>query len=167
LEGIVTAADTRAPLAFAFVTTAGGRHTTTDNDGRFRLCEVSPGEVTVVVVATLYDSAVANVALAPGETAHVNLVLERDTALPATILLRPVSSVPRHVSTPVYFLDGERVVIDTSACARPPLGVRLVTEVPGDLEAIYVLRGDDAVAQYGAGARDGVVVITTRGGRGP
>jgi TonB-dependent SusC/RagA subfamily outer membrane receptor len=65
---------------------------------------------------------------------------------------------------PMYFLDGERVVIDSSACATPPPGVRLVTDLSAHaIDSIQVLPREEAAALYGPEAADGVVLITTHG----
>jgi hypothetical protein len=162
VDGTVSAADSGAPLAFARVS-GGGRHAITDDKGRFRLCQVAPGSVAIGAVGSLYDSAVVNVTLTPGASVQVSLVLQRDTAFPTSILLRRHSST-RAVRQLMYFLDGERVVIDGSACATPPPGVRLVTELAEeDLDWIQFLPGEEAVALYGPEAADGVVLITTHG----
>jgi hypothetical protein len=166
VEGIVSTAETGAPLAFARVS-GGVRHATSDDEGRFRLCRVAPGSVAIAAVASLHDTAVVNVTLAPGKTLQVNLALQRVPPGRGSFLIGPHSYGRGAQREAAFFLDGEPVVIDSSACATPHPGVRLVTEVPEDIDFIRILSREEAIAEYGTDPGGRVVWITTRGAQAP
>jgi hypothetical protein len=68
---------------------------------------------------------------------------------------------------PLTFVNGERVLIDSTGRATPPAGVRLIVRIPDDIEWIEVLPRDTAVERYGPEGAAGAVLITTRSGRVP
>jgi hypothetical protein len=123
--------------------------------------------VAIVAVASLHDTAVVNATLASGETVQVNPALQRVTPGRGSFLFGPHSYGRGALPEPAFFLDSERVVIDTSACANPPPGVRLVTEVPEDIDSIRILSREEAIAEYGTDPGARVVWITTRGAQAP
>jgi len=54
-------------------------------------------------------------------------------------------------ATPLLFVDGKRTEWDNGRDFNP-----------GEIETVEVLKGAAALAKYGADARDGVVMVTTR-----
>ncbi len=57
----------------------------------------------------------------------------------------------RNCPTPLLIVDGKRTDWDDGLDFNP-----------GDIETVDVIKGAAAFAKYGAAARDGVVMVTTR-----
>jgi hypothetical protein len=163
--GVVREAGTGEPARGAELR-IGDRLVGSDSAGGFMLCRVAPGEQRLTAWAGGQDSAVVRLLLGQGDSVEVNPVLLPDTVPPTSVILRRDRGTGRR-DLPVYILDGRRVVIDTSACANPPPGIPLLTRIPEDIAEIQVMRGSEAVERYGPDAEQGVVIITTRGGRRP
>lgn len=63
------------------------------------------------------------------------------------------------VKSAIYFVDGVllKPTLAVMAGANP-----LSSMNPNDIEIIEVIKGENAVAKYGAGAVNGVVLVTTK-----
>lgn len=74
-----------------------------------------------------------------------------------TVRIRGNGSVDLTVNPPLIFVDGERVTGPTAPV--------LDDLAPDDIASIEVMKGAEATARYGEEGRDGVILITRKGGR--
>lgn len=79
------------------------------------------------------------------------------------------STTAEPTDDPLILVDGERVRAPGARTGGPGEGSSRhpISDLhPEDIESIEVIKGEEAVSRYGDAAREGVILITTRDGRG-
>jgi TonB-linked SusC/RagA family outer membrane protein len=162
--GQVTASDTGQPLANVNVLIAGtGLGALTNQDGRFIILRVPPGDQTVEVSSIGYASATAEVTVAGGQTATVSVRLDLDPLSLDEIVVTgygtsrkedltgsmvAISSLQLELPTTTTFQDviqGSPGVLVTSLDGAPGAGfdirVRGQGSITAGAEPLYVIDG--------------------------
>ena len=104
IEGVVESPDLEAPLAGATVTIVGAQQSvTTDDQGRFVLADLAPGEIKLRIELAGFETVERTVVVAAGETATLAVPLGTAIAsLPEETIVVVGSRTPRtRVSSPV------------------------------------------------------------------
>ncbi|RMA57101.1 SusC/RagA family TonB-linked outer membrane protein [Ulvibacter antarcticus] len=124
---------------------------------------------TTIQAETIVKSGEAGVATAlAGKTSGVNVIRSSgDPGAGAFIQIRGANSISG-ADEPLYVIDG--VLINNTNFGAGVAGVseqsRLNDFSSEDIESVTVLKGASAVAVYGTGAANGVIVIKTKTGKG-
>ena len=161
VRGRVVDHGTGAPLAGASVR-LDGRDVTADHNGEFRLCGVAPGRVVARVGARGYGPDSAAVTITNRDTTLL-LRLRRTSPGGEPPLSFPAEPGTNPYNGPLVILDGERVLVDVTRCWAPRMGERRIDGFrPEEMEAVYVIKGGEAVARFGPDARNGALLITTK-----
>jgi hypothetical protein len=164
VSGVVVNASTGAPVADAGVA-IGRRGTVTDDAGRFHVCRVADGLLTVA--ALRYRPDTSAILPAPGPTAEVRVALQPDTAR-LSILHRNPKRISPDAPDALYIVNGRRVFILRTGCETPPPGLPAIdAPLPDEIEAVYVLGRREGEEQFGSDGEHGVVYITLRQGTTP
>lgn len=164
LRGTVVDARTGAPVEGA-VARVDDRSTGAAADGRFELCRLPEGEVTVRVTAGGFQAVDTVVWIDSAASRELPVALHvepPDTS--GLIVIREFRGIPPHHA--VFVVDGVRVFYSASGCVEPPPGVPVLEHIDRDeIESIEILKGPAAVERYGPDAAYGAVLITTRRAR--
>jgi iron complex outermembrane receptor protein len=100
--------------------------------------------------------------LLQGKLAGVSIAANSgEPGAPQNIIIRGIGSL-RSGTQPLYVVDG--FVLDNSSTGVPTNPLNFIN--PNDIESIDVLKDASATAVYGSRAANGVVVITTKKGKG-
>jgi hypothetical protein len=148
---------TGSPVAGARVSVAGTTaHVHANAAGKFALCAVPAGVVTVRAEGDAGSSTERQIAVTAGGVTHEDLALAQ-TGEPATVRLEPVNHLLVD-QRPLLVVDGRRLgVMSYDGCRFAP---RLPSA--DQIGSVEVVKASAAVARYGAEAADGAVVIVTR-----
>ena len=173
VKGVVVDAATAAPVPRARVAASERRITLTDDEGRFALCRLEPGTVTITAALNRHDSVTA--AASTTDPAPITLALTR-TATPEPssavrgsmrIILRPVDNTYQTIG---LVIDGRRSVLSPSGCGEPRGGIPVVEQSgvePHEVENIEVVKGGSSFSPEFGLPLDGILVITTNRARAP
>ncbi len=120
------------------------------------------GSAKVVSADNLERKSVSNVSQAlSGEVAGLNVInTSGQPGTTATIRIRGFGSVNGN-RDPLYVVDGAPIATNTTAGINPLSAIN-----PDDIESATVLKDAAATAIYGSRGANGVIVITTKSGRG-
>lgn len=120
------------------------------------------GSAKVVSGANLERKAVSNISQAlSGEVAGVNVInTSGQPGTTATIRIRGFGSVNGN-RAPLYVVDGSPIATNTVNTVNPLSAIN-----PDDIDNLTVLKDAAATAIYGARGANGVVLITTKSGKG-
>ncbi|MBT30950.1 MAG: SusC/RagA family protein [Thalassobius sp.] len=102
-----------------------------------------------------------------GKVAGVNIVSNSSVGSSSRITIRGESSLQFQGNQPLFVVDGVPVGNDAvQNTTSADYGNSAAEFNPADIESINVLKGPAASALYGSRAANGVVVITTKSGKG-
>ncbi len=104
-----------------------------------------------------------------GRVAGVNIISGNGVGSSARITIRGESSLNYQKNQPLVVVDGIPVgndPVQNSGGTVPDFGSSIGEFNPADIESVNVLKGAAASALYGSRAANGVLVITTKSGRG-
>jgi len=132
----------------------------------YSLTEVGGDELAQVKVASAVNSL-------QGRVAGVNIsTSSTGTAGSSRVIIRGASSLTGN-NQPLYVVDGIPVINNTNGSVVGPTndgtgdgGDDISSINPDDIESVSILKGSSAAALYGSLASNGVVMITTKSGKG-
>ena len=102
-----------------------------------------------------------------GKVAGVNITSSGAVGSSSRIIIRGESSLNFGANEPLYIVDGIPVGnVGTSNSTSADYGNSSAEINPSDVESMTVLKGPAASALYGSRAANGVIVITTKSGKG-
>jgi len=104
-----------------------------------------------------------------GRVAGVNVISGTGVGSSARITIRGESSLNYQKNQPLVVIDGVPVgndPVQNNGGTAPDFGNSISELNPADIESVNVLKGAAAAALYGSRAANGVLVITTKSGRG-
>lgn len=104
-----------------------------------------------------------------GRVAGVNIISGNGVGSTARITIRGESSLNYQKNQPLIIVDGIPVgndPVQNSGGTVPDFGSSVGEFNPSDIESVNVLKGAAASALYGSRAANGVLVITTKSGKG-
>ena len=102
-----------------------------------------------------------------GKVAGVNITSSGAVGSSSRIIIRGESSLNFNGNEPLYIVDGIPVGnVGTSNSTSADYGNSSAEINPSDVESMTVLKGPAASALYGSRAANGVIVITTKSGKG-
>jgi len=104
-----------------------------------------------------------------GRVAGVNIISGNGVGSTARITIRGESSLNYQKNQPLIVVDGIPVgndPVQNSGGTVPDFGSSVGEFNPSDIESVNVLKGAAASALYGSRAANGVLVITTKSGKG-
>jgi TonB-linked SusC/RagA family outer membrane protein len=102
-----------------------------------------------------------------GKVAGVNISSSGAVGSSSRIIIRGESSLNFGANEPLYIVDGVPVGnVGTSNSTSADYGNSSAEINPSDIESMTVLKGPAASALYGSRAANGVIVITTKSGKG-
>ncbi|MBZ4036699.1 SusC/RagA family TonB-linked outer membrane protein [Flavobacterium sp. 17A] len=131
------------------------------------------GSIARITAKDIETQPVTNVlATMQGRMAGVEII--QDSGAPGgafQIKIRGINSLRADGNEPLYIIDGvpfssETIGSNQTYNGNPSLTSPLNSINPGDIESIEVLKDADATAIYGSRGANGVVLITTKKGRG-
>ncbi len=108
-----------------------------------------------------------------GRVAGVNISTNSSGAAGSSrVIIRGASSLTGN-NQPLYVVDGIPIINNTNGSVKGPFGGEhgdggddISSLNPDDIESISVLKGSSAAALYGSLASNGVIMITTKSGKG-
>lgn len=138
--------------------------------GRQRMREVGSAVASVAVDSVARTAPAANLAeLLSGRAAGVVVSTFSGTSVGRSRIRIRGSSSPSLLNEPIVYVDGIRVNTDPEALSFVTGGQvpsRFNDINPEEIESIDVIKGPSASTLYGTQAANGVILITTKSGRG-
>ncbi|MCB0473517.1 MAG: carboxypeptidase-like regulatory domain-containing protein, partial [Flavobacteriaceae bacterium] len=132
----------------------------------YSLTEVGGDEMSQVKTASAVNSL-------QGRVAGVNIsTTSTGAAGSSRVIIRGASSLTGN-NQPLYVVDGIPIINNTNGSVVGPTndgtgdgGDDISTLNPDDIESVSILKGSSAAALYGSLASNGVIMITTKSGKG-
>lgn len=101
-----------------------------------------------------------------GKAAGVQVIGNSTVGGSSRIIIRGESSLDINKSQPLFVVDGMPISNETINTAGADYGNAAAEINPDDVKSISVLKGPNAAALYGSRAANGVILITTKSGKG-